>query len=192
MFSMKQKREISAAVQPILRNTNHPELPAGEIQFLLHVDGAVSWSWADIRNNGAVTNPTQNPFNELNSGEPKVVRGKDAEIERLQAELAAERKKREALEAKLRTLVSGTRVEDELPPLGDVVVLEEDDGRIIIGWRADEPEGWLWGVAYGIDYNRKTGKWRYSDLEEDDMHPVRWWAMPGNTEATAREAGKEN
>ena len=64
MFSVNQKREISEAVQKILRDTNHPELPEGEIQFLLHVDGAENWSWADIRNNGGVTNPSVNPWNE--------------------------------------------------------------------------------------------------------------------------------
>ena len=64
MFSIAQKRQIADAVQKILRETNHPELPASEIQFLLHVDGAESWSWADIRNNGAVQNPTVNPWNE--------------------------------------------------------------------------------------------------------------------------------
>ena len=65
MFSVRQKREISDAVQKILRATRHPELPDGEINFLLHVDGAESWSWADIRNNGAVTNPGVNIHNEL-------------------------------------------------------------------------------------------------------------------------------
>ena len=65
MFSIKQKRDIADKVQNILRETNHPELPEGEIQFLLHVDGAESWSWADIRNNGAITNPSVNPRNEL-------------------------------------------------------------------------------------------------------------------------------
>lgn len=65
MFSVKQKREISDKVQKILRETNHPELPEGEIQFHLHVDGAESWSWADIKNNGAVTNPGMNVYNEL-------------------------------------------------------------------------------------------------------------------------------
>lgn len=64
MFSVQQKRHISDAVQKILRDTNHPELPSGEIQFALHVVGAESWSWADIRNNGAVTNPGINPHNE--------------------------------------------------------------------------------------------------------------------------------
>ena len=64
MFSVRQKREIADKVQTILRETNHPELPAGEILFLLHVDGAESWSWADIRNNGAVTEPGVNPHNE--------------------------------------------------------------------------------------------------------------------------------
>lgn len=64
MFSIQQKREISEAVQRILRATNHPELPQGEIQFHLHVDGAESWSWADIKNNGAVPSPTLNLHNE--------------------------------------------------------------------------------------------------------------------------------
>ena len=64
MFSVQQKREIADAVQCILRKTGHPELPAGEISFCLHVDGAESWSWADIRNNGAVGVPTVNPWNE--------------------------------------------------------------------------------------------------------------------------------
>jgi len=65
MFSVQQKRDISDAVQRILRSTNHPELPeTGEISFSLHVDGAADWSFADIRNNGAVGDPGVNPHNE--------------------------------------------------------------------------------------------------------------------------------
>lgn len=64
MFSVAQKRHISEQVQRILRETNHPELPTGEIQFYLHVAGSESWSWADIHNNGAVTDPNVNPWNE--------------------------------------------------------------------------------------------------------------------------------
>jgi len=64
MFSVRQKGFIADQVQKILRATKHPELPEGEISFLLHVDGAESWSWADIRNNGAVTNPGVNLWNE--------------------------------------------------------------------------------------------------------------------------------
>ena len=65
MFSHNQKRIIANRVQQILRETNHPELPKGEISFSLHVDGAEGWSWADIRNNGAVENPGVNLWNEL-------------------------------------------------------------------------------------------------------------------------------
>lgn len=65
MFSMRQKRKISDEVQKILKETNHPELPKGDIQFTLHIDGAESWSWADIRNNKAVPNPGINLHNEL-------------------------------------------------------------------------------------------------------------------------------
>lgn len=64
MFSVRQKREIADAVQKILRATNHPELPQGEIQFQLNVAGAENWSWAEIRNNGSVENPNVNPHNE--------------------------------------------------------------------------------------------------------------------------------
>ena len=69
MFSVKQKREIAEAVQQLLRATNHPELPQGEIRFHLHVDGAESWSWADIKNNGAVLSPCVNPWNELQAAQ---------------------------------------------------------------------------------------------------------------------------
>ena len=64
MFSIAQKREISDKIQKILRETNHPELPSGQITFSLHVEGAEDWSWADIKNNGAVKNPNVNPWNE--------------------------------------------------------------------------------------------------------------------------------
>lgn len=65
MFSTQQKQEISTAVQKILQGTKHPELPAeGEVKFTLHIDGAESWSWADIQNNGAYDGAPGNPFNE--------------------------------------------------------------------------------------------------------------------------------
>ena len=74
MFSVQQKREISDKIQSILRDTNHPELPESEIKFLIHVDGAESWSWADIRNNGNIDNPSINPWNEAQDrrGQPVV------------------------------------------------------------------------------------------------------------------------
>lgn len=64
MFSVNQKRIIANQVQKILRETNHPELPTGEITFHLHVDGAKSWSWTDIKNNAAIDTPDVNPWNE--------------------------------------------------------------------------------------------------------------------------------
>ena len=64
MFSVNQKREISDKIQKILRETKHPELSETEIQFSIHVAGAEDWSWADIRNNGAVETPSVNPWNE--------------------------------------------------------------------------------------------------------------------------------
>lgn len=64
MFSVRQKREIADAVQKILRGTDHPELPAGEIEFVLHIKGNSLLSYAMIRNNGAVPVPGVNPHNE--------------------------------------------------------------------------------------------------------------------------------
>ena len=64
MSSVRQKREIADKIQQILRDTKHPELSESEISFTLHVDGALPWSWADIRNNGAVTDPQANSWNE--------------------------------------------------------------------------------------------------------------------------------
>ena len=69
MFSIRQKREIAEKVQAILRETNYPELPKGEIEFYLHVKGAESWPWADIRNNGAIKEPTVNPWNEYHDSQ---------------------------------------------------------------------------------------------------------------------------
>jgi len=67
MFSIAQKRRIADEIQKLLRATEHPELPEGEIQFTLHVEGAEPWSWADISNNGAVPAPAVNPWNERES-----------------------------------------------------------------------------------------------------------------------------
>ena len=50
MFSPELKKEISDFIQELLKETNHHELPDGEVSFILHVDGAESYSWANIRN----------------------------------------------------------------------------------------------------------------------------------------------
>ena len=68
MFSVEQKRSISRAVQTVIKSTNHPELPEGEINFSLHVEGAGSGSWADIMNNGRCPTPDVNPHNEQAGG----------------------------------------------------------------------------------------------------------------------------
>jgi hypothetical protein len=57
MFSPEIKKEIALKVQHILQQTLHDELPKGEINFILHVDGAEGWSWANIRNASAKDKP---------------------------------------------------------------------------------------------------------------------------------------
>lgn len=51
MFTPQQKQEIAKKVQHAIQQTLNDELPKGEINFILHVDGAEDWSWANIRNN---------------------------------------------------------------------------------------------------------------------------------------------
>ena len=69
MFSVRQKREIAEAVQKILRDTKHHELPEeSEIEFKLYVQGRNDLSYpcyADIRNNRAVYDPSINSHNEI-------------------------------------------------------------------------------------------------------------------------------
>ena len=73
MFSVAQKQALSDGIQKLLRETNHPELPTGEILFHIHVKGAEGWSWADIVNNRAVPNPSVNPHNEAQDAAPLAV-----------------------------------------------------------------------------------------------------------------------
>ena len=60
-------------MQKILRETNHPELPKGEVTFVLRVEGVESWSWAVIQNNEAVKNPSINMWNEQQDKNGRVV-----------------------------------------------------------------------------------------------------------------------
>ena len=65
MFSLREKRELSTAIQGVIRKTEHPELPKNkEIAFSIRIEGEEIWSWAIIRNNAAVTHPGINPHNE--------------------------------------------------------------------------------------------------------------------------------
>ena len=51
MFSLEEKRKISEAVEKVLLEIDHPEMPKDRPDFRLHVDGKESWSWADIEPN---------------------------------------------------------------------------------------------------------------------------------------------
>lgn len=52
MFSSKVKFYIAEKVQELLQSIDDEELPDGEINFVLHVDGKTVLSWANIVNNG--------------------------------------------------------------------------------------------------------------------------------------------
>ena len=67
MFSVEQKRQISATVEKVLLDFNHPEMPTERPNFSLHVDGKESWSFADISPNWTFDDknlPGVNPWNE--------------------------------------------------------------------------------------------------------------------------------
>ena len=53
MFTPQEKQEIAKKVQQAIQQTFNKELPVGEVNFILHVDGEDDWSWANIRNNSA-------------------------------------------------------------------------------------------------------------------------------------------
>lgn len=67
MFSVRQKQEIAAAVEKILLDVNHPEMPKEKPVFKLHIDGKESYSWADIEPNWAYDDKEfgMNPWNEM-------------------------------------------------------------------------------------------------------------------------------
>lgn len=67
MFSVAQKQKIADAVEKVILSFNHPEMPKEHPVFMLHVEGAESWSWADIEPNwtyGKDNHPGINPHNE--------------------------------------------------------------------------------------------------------------------------------
>lgn len=67
MFSTNEKKKIAAAVEKVLLEINHPEMPNSKPSFKLHVDGKASWSWADITPNwtyGKSNVPTTTSWNE--------------------------------------------------------------------------------------------------------------------------------
>ena len=51
MFSLKEKQFIAAEVEKLLLSLNHPEMLKEKPIFHLRVEGAESWSWADIKPN---------------------------------------------------------------------------------------------------------------------------------------------
>jgi len=67
MFSVEEKKKIAEAIEKLLLDLNHPEMPKDKPTFKLHVDGKESWSWADIEPNWVyeIKKPSVNPWNEV-------------------------------------------------------------------------------------------------------------------------------
>lgn len=67
MFSVAEKKKIAGAIEKVLLELNHPEMPKEKPNFTLAVEGKESWSWAEISPNWKFddTNPPSvNPWNE--------------------------------------------------------------------------------------------------------------------------------
>ena len=67
MFSVKEKQYIANAIEKILLELKHPEMPTEKPDFTLRILGKEEWSWADIKPNWTfgIDNPPQvNEFNE--------------------------------------------------------------------------------------------------------------------------------
>ena len=71
MFSVKEKQYLSAVIEKALLDLKHPEMPTDKPVFTLKVEGAESWSWAEIKPNWSFdgkTAATPNPWNEVVRG----------------------------------------------------------------------------------------------------------------------------
>lgn len=68
MFSVAEKRQLAAAIEKLLLDLKHPEMPTTKPVFKLHVDGKDLRSWADIEPNWIFDEGKPmgvNPFNEV-------------------------------------------------------------------------------------------------------------------------------
>jgi hypothetical protein len=67
MFSLEEKKKISDAVEKVLLEINHPEMPEEKPKFMLHVGGLEDWSFANISPNWTYdenNKPTTTAWNE--------------------------------------------------------------------------------------------------------------------------------
>lgn len=67
MFSLKEKQHIANIIEKTLLELKHPEMPNENPKFHIRVDGAESWSFAEIDPNWTYDDknvPSVNPWNE--------------------------------------------------------------------------------------------------------------------------------
>jgi len=55
MFNTEEKQKIAAAVEKVIMELNHPEMPKEKPVFKLHIYGKEEWSYADITPNWQYT-----------------------------------------------------------------------------------------------------------------------------------------
>ena len=66
MFNKEEKQKIAEAIEKILLDLKHPEMPKEKPTWKIHIEGKESWSWADIEPNWMyeAIAPSVNPWNE--------------------------------------------------------------------------------------------------------------------------------
>ncbi len=74
MFSLDEKQKIAAAVENILLELKHPEMPTEKPMFSLHVDGKRSWSWADIKPNWTFDENNKPEINQWNESVRNIIK----------------------------------------------------------------------------------------------------------------------
>lgn len=77
MFSLKEKKRIATAIEKILLDIDHPEMPKEKPVFIVHVEGKdPSWSWANIKPNWIFNAGKEPGINQWNEKAHEIMGGK--------------------------------------------------------------------------------------------------------------------
>lgn len=83
MFSQEEKQKIAEAVENVLKDLHHPEMPLFNLDFELRVNGQFHWSYATILPNwkfGPSNPPVVNQWNELMAAKKLTYRNLDGSM----------------------------------------------------------------------------------------------------------------
>lgn len=73
MFSSDEKKKIASEIEKLLLSLNHTEMPKEKPMFHLRVEGAESWSFADIKPNWTFNDNNKPGINLWNENSRKIL-----------------------------------------------------------------------------------------------------------------------